>query len=63
MAKRKNGIMIRGKGMGSPYSRRLLTESLISSGFVSGMAQEIARKVQKLGIRPRLGYESSFPNA
>ncbi len=46
MSKRKNGTMILGRAMGSPYSRRLLTESLISLGFVSRMAQEIARKVE-----------------
>jgi len=46
MAKRKNGIMIRGKGMEASYSKRLLTESLISSGFASRMAQQIARTVE-----------------
>ena len=33
--------------MESPYSRRLLTESLISLGFVSRMAQQVARKVEE----------------
>lgn len=44
--KRKSDTMIRGKGMESPYSRRLLTESLISSGFDPKMAQQIAKKVE-----------------
>lgn len=46
MAKRKNSIMIRGKGMEAPYSKRLLTESLISLGFASRMAQHIAKTVE-----------------
>ena len=47
MSKQKDGTMIRGRGMESSYSKRLLTESLISSGFVSRMAQQIARKVEE----------------
>ena len=46
MARRKNGTMIRGRGMEAPYSRRLLTESLISAGFAARMAQQIAKKVE-----------------
>jgi 2-phosphoglycerate kinase len=38
--------MIRGRVVRSLYSKRLLTESLISSGFASDMAQEIAEKVE-----------------
>jgi 2-phosphoglycerate kinase len=38
--------MIRGRVVRSLYSKRLLTESLISSGFASLMAQEIAEKVE-----------------
>ena len=45
MTRRKGDTMIRGRGTRSPYSKRLLTESLISSGFVSRMAQGIAEKV------------------
>lgn len=46
MTMRKNGTMIRGRVARSLYSKRLLTESLISSGFASTMAQEIAEKVE-----------------
>jgi len=46
MTKHKTSTMIRGRVMESPYSRRLLAESLISSGFVSRMAQQIARTVE-----------------
>ncbi len=46
MARRKNGMMIRDRVKESSYSRPLLTESLISSGFASSIAQEIAKKVE-----------------
>jgi len=46
MTRRKNGMMIRGRVVRSLYSKSLLTESLISSGFASRMAQEIAEKVE-----------------
>lgn len=46
MTRRKDGTMIRGRAVRSLYSKRLLTESLISSGFASRMAQEIAGKVE-----------------
>ena len=46
MANRKNGTVIRGRVMRSFYSKRLLTESLISSGFAPRMAQDIAEKVE-----------------
>ena len=46
MGKRKNGTLIRGRVTGASYSSRLLAESLISSGFVSSMAQKIAEKVE-----------------
>jgi len=39
-------MMIRGRVVRSLYSKSLLTESLISSGFASRMAQEIAEKVE-----------------
>ena len=45
MARHKNGTKIRARGVEAPYSSRLLTESLISLGFVSRMAKEIAEKV------------------
>lgn len=45
MARHENGTKIRARGVEVPYSSRLLTESLISLGFVSRMAQEIAEKV------------------
>lgn len=45
MARQKNGTKILARGVEAPYSSRLLTESLISLGFVSRMAQEIAEKV------------------
>jgi len=46
MNRRKDGTMIRGRVVRSLYSKSLLTESLISSGFASRMAQEIAEKVE-----------------
>jgi len=46
MAKHKSSTKIRARGAESPYSRRLLAESLISLGFASQMAQDIAKKVE-----------------
>jgi 2-phosphoglycerate kinase len=46
MMKQKNTTVIRGRVSESLYSKRLLTESLISSGFVAGMARTIAEKVE-----------------
>lgn len=42
----KNGIMIRGRGLESPYSKRLLAESLINAGIESSVAKDIAKKVE-----------------
>jgi len=42
----KDSTLIRGRRAKSPYSRRLLTESLISSGFISDMAREVAETVE-----------------
>ena len=46
MAKRKSTTIIRGRISESSYSKRLLAESLISSGFVSNMARAIAERVE-----------------
>ena len=46
MARRKSTTIIRGRVSESSYSKRLLAESLISSGFVSNMARAIAERVE-----------------
>ena len=46
MARRKGTTVIRGRISESSYSKRLLAESLISSGFVSNMARAIAERVE-----------------
>jgi 2-phosphoglycerate kinase len=46
MARRKSTTIIRGRISESSYSKRLLAESLISSGFVSNMARAIAERVE-----------------
>ena len=46
MARRKDITVIRGRVSESFYSKRLLTESLISSGFDAPMARSVAEKVE-----------------
>ena len=44
--KKKNGIIVRGRGTELPYSKRLLTDSLTYVGLDSVVAKDIARKVE-----------------